>query len=75
MSLPLPGWMLAEQYDNNFEQFIDQVIEPARTQYADFQWIAFQDNPLKLLIPYRFLIELKGPQVGPYFCSLSARRL
>lgn len=33
----LAGRMLAEQYDHNFEVFIDHVIEPAREKYARSQ--------------------------------------
>ena len=46
------GQMLAEQYDNNFEQFLDHVISPAREKYAEGDEEAYQEaHPSDYLKP------------------------
>lgn len=46
------GRMLAEQYDQNFEAFIDHVIEPAKTKYAAGDEEAYADaHPSDYLKP------------------------
>lgn len=46
------GRMLAEQYDQNFEAFLDHVINPAREKYAAGDEDAYQDaHPSEYLKP------------------------
>ncbi|HJV74066.1 MAG TPA: DUF6538 domain-containing protein [Noviherbaspirillum sp.] len=46
------GRMLAEQYDHNFEHFIDHVINPAREKFADGDEETYQEaHPSNYLKP------------------------
>jgi integrase len=46
------GRLLAEQYDNNFEQFLDHVIGPAREKFAEGDEEVYQEaHPSEYLQP------------------------